>query len=111
MASHIAKPYSQFRNGGIPSISPTFLWFLFALLCVAPFNAQALEKYGRPLPSMKQAGEDSLNAESPLLSGYFLTSVFPYNPSYFARPDNSGLVGMRHMLHLETDLYKQYLTF
>lgn len=78
---------------------------------LAPFNAQALEKYGRPLPSMKQAGEDTLDAESPLLSGYFLTSVFPYNPSYFARPDNIGLVGMRHMLHLETDLYKQYLTF
>lgn len=60
---------------------------------------------------MKQAGENNSDAENPLLSGYFLTGVFPYNPSYFARPDNSGLVGLRHMLHLETDLYKQYLTF
>ena len=33
------------------------------------------------------------------------------NPTFAARPDNTGLVGLRHMLHLETDLYKQYLTF
>ena len=78
-------------------------------LLVTPSLSLALEKYGRPLPSMKNAGESS--AESPLLSGYFLTAAFPYNPSYFARPNNTGLVGMRYMLHLETDLYKQYLTF
>lgn len=83
---------------------------IFALLAT-PSLSLALEKYGRPLPSMKNAGESSLDAESPLLSGYFLTAAFPYNPSYFARPDNTGLVGMRYMLHLETDLYKQYLTF
>ncbi len=49
--------------------------------------------------------------EETLFGGYLLTGAFVKNPSFAARPDNSGLVGMRHMLHLETDLYKQYLTF
>jgi hypothetical protein len=33
------------------------------------------------------------------------------NPSFASRPDNSGLVGLRHMIHLETDLYKDHLQF
>lgn len=50
-------------------------------------------------------------AEESLFGGYFLTAGFVSNPTFAARPDNTGLVGLRHMLHLETDLYKQYLTF
>jgi hypothetical protein len=50
-------------------------------------------------------------AEETLFGGYFLTAAFVSNPTFAARPDNTGLVGLRHMLHLETDLYKQYLTF
>ena len=50
-------------------------------------------------------------AEETLFGGYFLSSAFISNPTFAARPDNTGLVGLRHMLHLETDLYKQYLTF
>ncbi|HXV68697.1 MAG TPA: hypothetical protein VD738_07205 [Nitrospira sp.] len=73
--------------------------------------ALALEKYGRPLPSMDGADENGREAEESLFAGYFLTGVFASNPTFAARPDNTGLVGLRHMLHLETDLYKQYLTF
>jgi hypothetical protein len=82
-------------------------------LLATPSLSIVLEKYGRPLPSMKDAGaKDRKVEEDPVLfSGYLLTAAFPYNPSFFARPDNTGLVGMRHMLHLETDIYKQYLTF
>ncbi|MBA2253101.1 MAG: hypothetical protein H0W13_10455 [Nitrospirales bacterium] len=69
----------------------------------------ALEKYGRPLPSMEQP-ENEQGAEEMLFGGYFLTAGFVRNPTFAARPDNTGLVGLRHMLHLETDLYKQYLT-
>ena len=36
-----------------------------------------------------------------------LAGAFVKNPFFAARRDNSGLVGMRHMLHMETDLYKQ----
>jgi hypothetical protein len=81
-------------------------------LLVSPSLSFALEKYGRPLPSMEQP--DSMaarEAEETLFGGYFLTAAFLSNPSFAARPDNTGLVGLRHMLHLETDLYKQYLTF
>src|ERR1043165_2295073 len=81
-------------------------------LLASPSSSLALEKYGRPLPSMEQPGDAAAReTEETLFGGYFLTSAFVSNPSFAARPDNTGLVGLRHMLHLETDLYKQYLTF
>jgi hypothetical protein len=77
--------------------------------------AYGLEKYGRPLPSLEAEQETQEakeeEAEETLLGGYFLTAGFVFNPSFTARPDNTGLVGMRHMVHLETDLYKHYFTF
>ncbi len=80
------------------------------LLMLQPAPGWALEKYGRPLPSMEQPGEEEREAEETLFGGYFLTAAFVSNPTFAARPDNTGLVALRHMLHLETDLYKQYLT-
>jgi len=74
-------------------------------------HAAALEKYGRPLPSLEDADDNGRESEESLFAGYLLTGVFARNPTFAARPDNTGLVGARHMLHLETDLYKQYLTF
>jgi len=81
-------------------------------LLASPSLSLALEKYGRPLPSMEQPDDKAAReAEETLFGGYFLTAAFVDNPTFAARPDNTGLVGLRHMLHLETDLYKQYLTF
>ena len=80
-----------------------------SLLLLNPPQALALEKYGRPLPSMDDP--NGRDAEESLFAGYLLTSAFASNRTFTARPDNTGLVGMRHMLHLETDLYKHYLTF
>lgn len=82
----------------------TLLWW-----CAQPVFA--LEKYGRPLPSMEETNGQSRGAEESLFAGYFLTAAFVSNPTFAARPDNTGLAGLRHMLHLETDLYRQYLTF
>lgn len=77
-----------------------------------PSLSHALEKYGRPLPSMDQPDDAAAReAEETLFGGYFLSAAFVSNPTFAARPDNTGLVGLRYMLHLETDLYKQYLTF
>jgi hypothetical protein len=84
---------------------------VFALFFGWTNHGLALEKYGRPLPQMGNGEENGRETEETLFGGYFLTGVFPYNPTFAARPDNTGLVGLRHMLHLETDLYKQYLTF
>lgn len=81
------------------------------VLLVWPHHALALEKYGRPLPSMDDPNGEARPAEESLFAGYVLTGIFARNPTFAARPDNTGLVGLRHMLHLETDLYKQYLTF
>jgi hypothetical protein len=81
------------------------------LLLLQPAPGWTLEKYGRPLPSLEQLDEVEREAEETLFGGYFLTAAFVSNPSFAARPDNTGLVGLRHMLHLETDLYKQYLIF
>src|SRR5215203_380213 len=80
------------------------------IILLTPLDGSALEKYGRPLPSM-DADDNDREAEETLFGGYFLTAAFVSNPTFAARPDNTGLVGLRHMLHLETDLYKQYLTF
>ncbi|BCA54328.1 hypothetical protein W02_14680 [Nitrospira sp. KM1] len=76
-------------------------------------EAFALEKYGRPLPEFeKTSDERTENAiDESLIGGYFLTGAFISNPSFAARPDNTGRVGMRYMLHAETDLYKKYVTF
>jgi hypothetical protein len=84
---------------------------LTLLIFGAPEKAVGLEKYGRPLPSLGDEDEAGRGAEETLFGGYFLTAAFVSNPTFAARPDNTGLVGLRHMLHLETDLYKQYLTF
>lgn len=71
----------------------------------------ALEKYGRPLPSFEEPSprDAAGTEEAHWLHGYLLTGAFVHNPTFAARPDNSGLVGLRHMVHLETDLYKEYL--
>ncbi|MFO0776298.1 MAG: hypothetical protein U0223_01625 [Nitrospira sp.] len=82
---------------------------VLSVLLIGTPHALALEKYGRPLPSMDDP--NGREAEESLFAGYLLTSAFASNRTFAARPDNTGLVGLRHMLHLETDLYKQYLTF
>lgn len=81
-----------------------------AVLCSQAPHAYALEKYGRPLPEL-EAGEAEREAQESLIGGYVLSAAFISNPSFTARPDNTGRVGLRHMIHLERDLYKQYLTF
>ena len=89
----------------------SLICLVLALLLLQPASGWALEKYGRPLPSMEEPGVPEREAEETLFGGYFLTAAFVSNPTFAARPDNTGQVGLRHMLHLETDLYKQYLTF
>lgn len=89
-------------------------WLCLCLLA-HPEAAQALEKYGRPLPSLGEVAEEGVahpgEEEHHWVRGYLLSSVLVDNPTFAARPDNSGLAGLRHMVHLETDLYKEYLQF
>jgi hypothetical protein len=88
-------------------------------MLATPLSALALEKYGRPLPPIGEVGAEGVakhekkDGERPgqWLRGYLLTSAFVDNPTFAARPNNTGLVALRHMIHLETDLYKDYLQF
>lgn len=110
----ITRNFSRLNFLACLSLRPVLVMACWVGLMVAagPLGpAWALEKYGRPLPSMEEQHEEARAAEETLFGGYFLTSAFVSNPTFAARPDNTGLVGLRHMAHLETDLYKQYLTF
>lgn len=60
---------------------------------------------------MDKGAKDGDHEDESLIGGYLLAGAFISNPSFAARPDNTGRVGMRYMLHAETDLYKKYLTF
>ena len=95
--------------GGL--LVPVLLIGSLAAPALPPEQASALGKYGRPLPAMDEPEHEAREEKETLFGGYLLTGAFVKNPTFAARPDNTGLVGMRHMLHLETDLYKQYLTF
>ncbi len=103
------------RSGtGSRSARHVCLFLLTLLAELKPFAdpVHALEKYGRPLPTLEDQDEKTAReAEETLFGGYFLTGAFVSNPTFASRPDNTGLVGLRHMVHVETDLYKQYLTF
>jgi hypothetical protein len=96
-------------------LPPSAFCLLTLTFLLFPSQVSALEKYGRPLPEMETgaAGQkgNGREEEETFLGGYLLAAPFVSNPSFTARPNNTGLVGMRYMLHLETDLYKQYLTF
>jgi hypothetical protein len=98
------------RKTGRPSISAGVL---LCALTLSPLPGHALEKYGRPLPAMGDptADKGAEQESRQWLRGYLLTSTFAENPTFAARPDNTGLVGFRHMIHLETDLYREYLQF
>ncbi len=101
---------------GFPGVPSVLLLFLLVCGLTCPTRSEALEKYGRPLPPIGDVGtpgvaHDKEEAEEPLVRGFLLAAGLPYNPTFAARPNNTGLVGMRYMLHLETDLYQDYLQF
>jgi hypothetical protein len=89
-------------------------WLCLCLLA-CPNPAAALEKYGRPLPAIGEVQEEGVahpeEHEDHWVRGYLLSSVLVDNPTFAARPDNTGLAGLRYMVHVETDLYKEYLQF
>jgi len=78
---------------------------LIILLCLLlfPSTAHGLEKYGRTTPSFESLEEEHI-------SGYALASMFLLNNSFTARPNNTGLVGTRYMLHLERDVLDHRVT-
>jgi hypothetical protein len=70
----------------------------------APRRARALDKQGVP----HHGGGSGLEAKVSL-SGNVFVGVLPFNPSYAARPDNSGLALMRAGGHLDVNLFGSHL--
>jgi len=86
---------------------PVLLSFVLATL-LAPSAALALNKQGLSLPA-DQTG-DVAPAPTQNLTGYVFGGALVYNPSYAARPDNSGLALVRTGGHADLDLYGKRLT-
>lgn len=84
----------------------SFCVSVLAFLLLLPAPALALNRQGQPTAP----GDD---AELPPLmnfSGYAFAGGLFYNPSYAARPDNSGRALLRVGLHADLDLFRKYLT-
>jgi hypothetical protein len=86
----------------------TFTALLSAAGALTAVHASALDKQGAA-----HAGADAKEAAAnkPNLSGSVLLGAALYNPSYAARPDNSGLALFRYALHADVDVIGQKLSF
>lgn len=73
------------------------------LLCTS--SAFALDKQGSA-----HAGQLVSTSREFNVSGTVLLGVAPYNPSYAARPDNTGLTLLRYGAHLDVDLFGPLLS-
>jgi hypothetical protein len=74
------------------------------LLAALSLPAHALNKQGAR-PASDGTPQSAFN-----LSGYVFFGGFVFNPTYAARPNNSGRAAFRYGLHLDVDLYRQWLT-
>lgn len=78
---------------------------VLAVLLFGGAEAQALDKQGSA-----HGGQLVNTAREFNVSGAFLLGFSPYNPSYAARPDNSGLAFLRYGAHLDIDLLGSLLS-
>ena len=89
-------------------MAPRFLiWFLacVASLLAPGSSARALDKQG------SAHGGGIAGAESGVaVSGSVVLGAALYNPSYAARPDNTGIALMRYAAHVDLDLIGQRLS-
>jgi hypothetical protein len=76
---------------------------LLVLILACP-TALALNKQGA-----RSADEDGPSKTFDV-QGYVFFGGFIFNPSYAARPNNTGRAAFRYGLHLDVDLYHQWLT-
>ncbi len=84
------------------------VWFscLLALVIHAtPSAARALDKQGSA-----HGGQVGGSAKELNISGSAMLGASVYNPTYAARPDNTGRALFRYALHLDVDLLGRYLS-
>jgi hypothetical protein len=83
----------------------TLAFLAFAALI--PSTSHALSKQGA------RAGEDSPSTQQSRqlnLTGYLFAGAFIFNPTYAARPNNTGRALARYGLHADLDIYGPWLT-
>jgi len=78
---------------------------LAALACLAPSPALALDKQGSA-----HGGQVGGDAKEFNVSGAAMLGAALYNPTYAARPDNTGLALFRYALHFDVDLLGRALS-
>lgn len=78
---------------------------LVALALATPAEARALDKQGSAHGGAVEGESDGFDVEGAVLVGMSL-----YNPSYAARPDNTGLALMRYAVHADVDLIGRRLS-
>jgi hypothetical protein len=83
--------------------------FLALSLFLIATNAGALDKQGSAHGG-KSEREGRGSADSFGVSGSFLLGAALYNPTYAARPDNTGLALLRYAVHADIDLIGQKLS-
>lgn len=73
--------------------------------CLASSGARALDKQGSA-----HGGQVGGDAKELNVSGSAMLGASLYNPTYAARPDNTGLALFRYALHLDVDLLGRLLS-
>ncbi len=91
----------------MPRFGHLFSGLVLASALISP-SARALNKQGLSAPVDTTEREGS--AIAPTLSGYVFGGALVYNPTYAARPDNTGLALFREGAHVDLDLYGKRLT-
>jgi hypothetical protein len=88
-----------------PEIAPVRRIFLVITLVAVSPSARALDKQG-------SAHGGGVGGESTGfgLSGSLILGASVYNPTYAARPDNTGLALMRYAAHADVDLLGRHLS-
>ncbi len=81
----------------------TLLGVVLTLAALGAKPAYALNKQGARTDS-----DDDGPAFN--LTGYLFAGVFLFNPSYAARPNNTGSALLRYGLHVDADLYHRWLS-
>jgi len=86
----------------------TFAWLLAATIAIAPRVARALDKQGSAHGGAVSSSEEEDHGFD--VSGALTMGVAIVNPSYAARPDNTGLALMRYAGHADVDLIGRALS-
>ena len=92
------------RRGFLPVRATVGLLALAAVLALEP-SAWALDKQGSA-----HGGQVGGNAKEFNVSGAAMLGASLYNPTYAARPNNTGLALFRYALHLDIDLLGRMLS-